>query len=87
MIATTDALHTLDRVLAEVTRQFSHEEEGECAGMEQLQCTLYYEPTSELRTLVCNLWSDDCTSLADFFARLEGTAVRGAAAEIDQHDG
>lgn len=121
VIATSEALHTLDRMLAEagfdrdrpdarvalrvfrafaevpvacaddsllfqagtfaftgpelfslyLTRQFTHEEDGEYAGMEQLHCILYYEPAPELRTLDRNLWSTACASLEDFFARVE----------------
>lgn len=53
------------------TRQFSHEnEDGEYAGMEQLHCVIYYEPTDELRALTRNLWSSACDSVADFFARI-----------------
>lgn len=78
-----------------LTRQFTHEEEdGEYAGMEQLHCIIYYDPTPELRALDRNLWSSDCASRADFFARVEAmpefqipahrhTAVR---AELDQEN-
>jgi hypothetical protein len=77
-----------------LTRQFTHEEDGEYAGMEQLHCIIYYEPAAELRTLNHNLWSSHCASLADFFAQVEAmpefqvpthrhTPLR---AEIDQED-
>ena len=56
----------------DLTRQFSHEEEGEYAGMEQLHCTLYYKPAPELRSLQADLWSYDCASLSDFFTRVAG---------------
>ena len=55
----------------DLTRQFTHEEDGEYAGMEQLHCVIYYEPTPELRGLTRNLWSSACASLAEFFARVE----------------
>ena len=55
----------------DLTRQFTHEEDGEYAGMEQLHCTMYYAPAPELRALTRNLWSYDCASLAEFFARVE----------------
>lgn len=54
------------------TRQFTHEEDGEYAGMEQLSCTVYYAPTHELGELATNLWSYDCPSLGEFVARVEG---------------
>jgi hypothetical protein len=77
-----------------LTRQFTHEEDGEHAGMEQLHCIIYYEPTAELRALDRNLWSTHCASLDDFFAQVEAmpelqipaqrhTPLR---AEIDQED-
>jgi len=76
------------------TRQFTHEEEGEYAGMEQLHCTTYYEPTTELRRIETNLWSQNCASLDDFFQRVERLAefqlpLRAYSplrAEIDQED-
>ena len=55
----------------DLTRQFAHEENGEYLGMEQLHCTLYYEPTDKLRMLKCSLWSAECSSLGEFFARVE----------------
>ena len=55
----------------DLTRQFAHEENGQYVGMEQLHCTLYYQPTDELRALKCNLWSAHCSSLAEFFDRVE----------------
>lgn len=54
----------------DLTRQFAHEEGGEYIGMEQLHCTIYYEPTAELRTLERNLWSSECASVAEFFERV-----------------
>ncbi|HEX8211939.1 MAG TPA: hypothetical protein VF584_17315 [Longimicrobium sp.] len=54
-----------------LTRQFSIEEDGEHAGMEQLQLTVLYEPASELRPLEVSLWSSDCGSLEEFFAEVE----------------
>lgn len=76
------------------TRQFTHEEDGEYAGMEQLDCTIYYEPTPELRALQVNIWSYDSVSLAQFFARVEALPefrlVTGAhtpvRAEVDQEN-
>ncbi|HEX8848273.1 MAG TPA: hypothetical protein VF761_01945, partial [Gemmatimonadaceae bacterium] len=53
------------------TRQFTHEEEGEPAGMEQLSCTLYFPPTEERRALRTNLWSFGFASAAEFFAAVE----------------
>jgi hypothetical protein len=54
-----------------LTRQFSFEEEGEYAGMEQLQLTVLYEPAPELRPLEVSLWSSDCGSLEEFFTEVE----------------
>ena len=76
------------------TRQFTHEEDGEYAGMEQLHCTVYYEPTHELRACEATLWSSDCPSRDEFFARVEAMPAfqipaRGHAplrAEIDQEN-
>jgi hypothetical protein len=76
------------------TRQFTHEEDGEYAGMEQLSCTIYYAPAPELQVLKTTLWSFDCPLLDEFFARVEGltefqiptrrfTPIR---AEIDQEE-
>lgn len=53
------------------TRQFTHEEDGAYAGMEQLGCTVLYEPAGELAAFDMNLWSFDCGSVAEFFARVE----------------
>jgi hypothetical protein len=55
----------------DLTRQFAHEEGGEYIGMEQLHCTMYYEPTADLRTLEGNLWSSEFASVAEFFERVE----------------
>lgn len=54
-----------------LTRQFSLEEEGEYAGMEQLQLTVLYEPAAELRPLEASVWSSDFESLEEFFAEVE----------------
>jgi len=63
-----------------LTRQFSLEEEGEYAGMEQLQLTVLYEPASELRPLDTDLWSSDFGSLEDFFSAVE--ALPGFSAPL-----
>jgi hypothetical protein len=76
------------------TRQFTHEEDSEYAGMEQLHCTIYYTPTPDLRGLDTNLWSHDCSSLDDFFRRVEqlpefNLPLRSHVplrAELDQED-
>ena len=54
-----------------MTRQFTHEEDGEHVGMEQLQCTLLYQPTPELSALKVSMWSYDSPSAEEFFARIE----------------
>jgi len=53
------------------TRQFTHEEDGEYAGMEQLHCTVYYAPAPELDALQGDLWSEQGGPLQEFFARVE----------------
>jgi hypothetical protein len=77
-----------------LTRQFAHEENGEYLGIEQLHYTFYYEPTDELRALKCTLWSAHCSSLAEFFDRVEQMPefqipVSGSTplrAEVDQEN-
>ncbi len=54
-----------------LTRQFTHEEDGEYAGMEQLQLTIRYAATPELEPVSTSLWSYDCASVAEWFARVE----------------
>jgi hypothetical protein len=63
-----------------LTRQFTHEEDGEYAGMEQLRVTLHYEPTDDLRELQTALWSQECASFAAWCARVE--ALPGFAAVL-----
>jgi hypothetical protein len=53
------------------TRQFSFEEDGEYAGMEQLHCTFHFRDVADLET---NVWSSTFGSLADFFAEVEALA-------------
>jgi len=55
-------------------RQFTFEEEGEYDHMEQLDCTLLFEPDLELRQMETNLWSSDFNSAEEFFARVESLA-------------
>lgn len=54
-----------------LTRQFTHEEDGEYAGMEQLQLTILYEATPDLASIKTKLWSLDCASAEEWFARVE----------------
>jgi hypothetical protein len=54
-----------------LTRQFTHDENGEYVGMEQLQLTILYEPSQELTAVETNLWSIDCASMDDWFAQVE----------------
>jgi hypothetical protein len=65
-----------------LVRQFGFFEDGEYDRMEQLHCTLHYEPESELRSLgTFNAWADSFPTLEEFFsaidARPEWSAVRG----------
>jgi hypothetical protein len=53
------------------TRQFTHDEDGEYAGMEQLHCTLYYEPVGDLLALDGTLWSYGFDSRESFFTQVE----------------
>lgn len=76
-----------------LTRQFTHEEDGGYAGMEQLQLTILYEPTPDLAAVETNLWSLDCASVDEWFARVEAlpefhAAMSGqpVACEIFQDD-
>jgi len=52
-------------------RQFSMEEDGEYAGMEQLHCIFFFEPTPELELLQGNMWSFNYPTLDSFFAEVE----------------
>ena len=54
-----------------LTRQFTHAAGGEYEGTEQLSLTLLYEPVPELRERHAVLWSHDCASPAEWFARVE----------------
>jgi hypothetical protein len=54
-----------------LTRQFTHEEDGEYSGMEQLQLTILYEATPDLASVTTNIWSLDCGSVQEWFARVE----------------
>ncbi|HEU4566040.1 MAG TPA: hypothetical protein VFS05_15375 [Gemmatimonadaceae bacterium] len=62
-----------------LTRQFTHEEDGEHAGMEQLQLTIFFEPDAELRTMAMSLWSANCGSVEEWFARVEALPAFAAA--------
>lgn len=81
-----------DEYQLDFVRQFSFEENGEYDRMEQLRCTIYFEPDPELRALESNLWSYDCASVSEFFeqaSKMPGytTAVEGRVptrAEIAQ---
>lgn len=53
------------------TRQFEIETDGEYDGMQQLHLTFYFAATPELAALQTTLWSCDCDSIDDFFARVE----------------
>lgn len=66
-------------------RQFTFEEDGEYDHMEQLDCTILFEPDAELRQLETNLWSYDFDTVEAFFAAVEalpefGTPLRGRSA-------
>jgi hypothetical protein len=52
-------------------RQFTFEEDGEYDHMEQLDCSLLFEPDAELQKLETNLWSYDFDSAEKFFAAVE----------------
>jgi hypothetical protein len=52
-------------------RQFATAEDGEIVGLQQLHCTLYYEPAADLTTFRENLWSIACPSIGEVFARVE----------------
>ena len=64
-----------------LTRQFTREEEGEYAGMEQLQLTILYEAAPELAAIETNLWSFDCASTDEWFARVEALPEFRVAAD------
>jgi hypothetical protein len=54
-------------------RQFTiNDEEGEYDHMEHLHCEFAYELDAILKKLETNLWSYDCDSFNDFFAKVEG---------------
>ena len=53
------------------TRQFTHDEEGEYSGMEQLGCAFLYAPDHELSQLKTSLWSFDSPSLDAYFSQVE----------------
>lgn len=52
-------------------RQFTFEEDGEYDHMEQLDCSLLFEPDAELHRLETNLWSYDFGSFQAFFSAVE----------------
>jgi hypothetical protein len=52
-------------------RQFTFEEDGEYDHMEQLDCSLLFEPDAELQQLETNLWSYDFSSAGEFFSGVE----------------
>ncbi len=52
-------------------RQFSLEEDGEYAGMEQLHCIFFFEPAPELAPIRGNMWSFNYPDAASFFAEVE----------------
>lgn len=63
-------------------RQFTFEEDGEYDHMEQLDCSIHFEPDAELQRLETNLWSYDFDSFRAFFACVEAlpefsAAIRG----------
>ena len=65
----------------DLVRQFSFFEDGEYDRMEQLHCTIHYEPDDELRSLGSyDAWADSFATLDEFFramdARPEWSAVR-----------
>lgn len=55
----------------ELVRQFVIETDGEYDHMEQLSISLFFKPNSELSNLETNIWSNDCNSIDDFFAKVE----------------
>jgi len=52
-------------------RHFSIEEDGEYAGMEQLHCISFFEPTPELKSLRGNMWSFNYPDVDTFFTEVE----------------
>lgn len=52
-------------------RQFTFEEDGEYDHMEQLDCSLLFEPDAKLQQLETNLWSYDFSSAEEFFSAVE----------------
>lgn len=52
-------------------RQFSMEEDGEYAGMEQLHCVFFFEPTPDLARLHGNMWSFNYPDPDSFFVAVE----------------
>jgi hypothetical protein len=57
------------------TRQFEIEVDGEYEGMQQLHLTFFYAPSPSLEPLTSTLWSFDCSSLDEFFERVEGSVA------------
>lgn len=55
----------------DLTRQFTLYRGDEYGGMEQLRCTLFFEPTPALTAVEGNMWSMDYPSLETFFASVE----------------
>jgi hypothetical protein len=52
-------------------RQFTFQQDGEYDHMEQLDCSLLFEPDAELQHLKKEMWSYDFGSAEDFFAAVE----------------
>ena len=52
-------------------RQFYVLSEGEFVFVDQLHCDFTCPPNEELKTLQARLWSSDCSSMEEFFQRVE----------------
>ena len=63
-----------------LTRQFTHEDDGEYTGMEQLQLSIFYESAPDLTSVETTLWSFDCASSEEWFVRVEGLPEFGIVA-------
>jgi hypothetical protein len=58
--------------MIDLVRQFSFYEDGEYDRMEQLHCTIHYEPDDELRALGSyNAWAESFASLDEFFGAMD----------------
>ena len=60
-----------DLFYLDFVRQFVIESGGEYDHMEQLHCEFLFKPEEKFREFNTNLWSYDCASFDDFFAKVE----------------